>query len=200
MMTWTVAMNLLGPGDFLLRMPMKSFSSLAVTVDAMTKLQHFPTKALAGTLLSKPPSTTACAPKAGIGLATLRCGQHQRKTEAGLDNQCWKDSWNSVAYPDGRLAPTPRATCEIQGYVYDAKARCARLLAGPHRDPLLLRHRLPIANHFGPQGVDVVSATQGPQVLAQAVFSLAFEIPAATEYSACPLEVEPLYAFPRTGG
>jgi glycogen debranching enzyme len=53
--------------------------------------------------------------------------EYQRKTEAGLDNQCWKDSWNSVVYPDGRLAPPPRATCEIQGYVYDAKVRCARL-------------------------------------------------------------------------
>jgi glycogen debranching enzyme len=53
--------------------------------------------------------------------------EYQRKTKAGLDNQCWKDSWNSIVYPDGRLAPPPRATCEIQGYVYDAKLRCARL-------------------------------------------------------------------------
>jgi glycogen debranching enzyme len=53
--------------------------------------------------------------------------EYQRKSEAGLDNQCWKDSWNSIVYPDGRLAPPPRATCEIQGYVYDAKVRCARL-------------------------------------------------------------------------
>jgi glycogen debranching enzyme len=53
--------------------------------------------------------------------------EYQRKTEAGLENQCWKDSWNSIVYPDGRLAPPPRATCEIQGYVYDAKVRCARL-------------------------------------------------------------------------
>jgi glycogen debranching enzyme len=53
--------------------------------------------------------------------------EYQRKTEAGLENQCWKDSWNSVVYPDGGLAPPPRATCEIQGYVYDAKVRCARL-------------------------------------------------------------------------
>src|SRR5205823_13156105 len=53
--------------------------------------------------------------------------EYERKTEAGLENQCWKDSWNSIVYPDGRLAPAPRATCEIQGYVYDAKARCARL-------------------------------------------------------------------------
>jgi glycogen debranching enzyme len=53
--------------------------------------------------------------------------EYERKTQAGLENQCWKDSWNSIVYPDGRLAPTPRATCEIQGYVYDAKLRSSRL-------------------------------------------------------------------------
>jgi glycogen debranching enzyme len=53
--------------------------------------------------------------------------EYQRKTTLGLDNQCWKDSWNSILFHDGTLAPTPRATCEIQGYAYDAKVRCARL-------------------------------------------------------------------------
>ena len=47
--------------------------------------------------------------------------------DTGLDNQCWKDSWNSIAFADGTLSRLPRATCEIQGYVYDAKMRCARL-------------------------------------------------------------------------
>jgi glycogen debranching enzyme len=51
----------------------------------------------------------------------------RRNAESGLDNQCWKDSWDSIAFADGTLAPTPRATCEIQGYVYDAKRRTARL-------------------------------------------------------------------------
>jgi glycogen debranching enzyme len=53
--------------------------------------------------------------------------EYQRKTSLGLENQCWKDSWNSILFHDGTLAPTPRATCEIQGYAYDAKIRCARL-------------------------------------------------------------------------
>ncbi len=53
--------------------------------------------------------------------------EYERKTELGLDNQCWKDSWNSILFHNGMLAPTPRATCEIQGYAYDAKIRCARL-------------------------------------------------------------------------
>jgi glycogen debranching enzyme len=51
----------------------------------------------------------------------------RRNTETGLENQCWKDSWDSIAFANGKLAPLPRATCEIQGYVYDAKCRTARL-------------------------------------------------------------------------
>jgi glycogen debranching enzyme len=51
----------------------------------------------------------------------------RRNTKTGLENQCWKDSWNSILFADGSLAPLPRATCEIQGYVYDARRRCARL-------------------------------------------------------------------------
>jgi glycogen debranching enzyme len=51
----------------------------------------------------------------------------RRNKETGLENQCWKDSWDSIVFADGTLAPLPRATCEIQGYVYDAKRRMARL-------------------------------------------------------------------------
>ena len=47
----------------------------------------------------------------------------RRNKHTGLDNQCWKDSWDSIVFADGTLAPTPRATCELQGYVYDAKHR-----------------------------------------------------------------------------
>jgi glycogen debranching enzyme len=53
---------------------------------------------------------------------------YQRRNEAtGLENQCWKDSWDSIAYRDGQLPGFPRATCELQGYAYDAKMRGARL-------------------------------------------------------------------------
>jgi glycogen debranching enzyme len=51
----------------------------------------------------------------------------RRNEETGLENQCWKDSWNSILFADGSMSRLPRATCEIQGYVYDAKLRCARL-------------------------------------------------------------------------
>jgi glycogen debranching enzyme len=53
--------------------------------------------------------------------------EYQRTRDTGLENQCWKDSWNSIMFADGSLASAPRATCEIQGYVYDAKRRMARL-------------------------------------------------------------------------
>jgi glycogen debranching enzyme len=63
--------------------------------------------------------------------------EYERKTTLGLDNQCWKDSWNSILFADGTLAPTPRATCEIQGYAYDAKVRCARLAREIWKDEAL---------------------------------------------------------------
>jgi glycogen debranching enzyme len=51
----------------------------------------------------------------------------RRNTETGLENQCWKDSHSSIVDREGTIAVAPRAVCEIQGYVYDAKRRCARL-------------------------------------------------------------------------
>jgi glycogen debranching enzyme len=51
----------------------------------------------------------------------------RRNEETGLENQCWKDSWDSIRFHDGTIAKGPIATCEIQGYVYDAKVRTARL-------------------------------------------------------------------------
>jgi glycogen debranching enzyme len=51
----------------------------------------------------------------------------RRNKETGLVNQCWKDSKNSMLFADGTLARPPIAVCEIQGYVYDAKRRAARL-------------------------------------------------------------------------
>jgi len=61
---------------------------------------------------------------------------YQRRNEkTGLENQCWKDSWDSISYRDGRLAGFPRATCELQGYAYDAKIRAARLAREVWKDP-----------------------------------------------------------------
>jgi len=63
----------------------------------------------------------------------------RRNAQTGLENQCWKDSWDSISYSDGRLPGFPRATCELQGYAYDAKLRGARLAREVWRDPDLAR-------------------------------------------------------------
>jgi glycogen debranching enzyme len=59
----------------------------------------------------------------------------RRNEETGLENQCWKDSWDSISYRDGKLPGFPRATCELQGYAYDAKLRGARLARELWKDP-----------------------------------------------------------------
>ncbi|MEV4544715.1 amylo-alpha-1,6-glucosidase [Micromonospora echinaurantiaca] len=59
----------------------------------------------------------------------------RRNTINGLENQCWKDSWDGISFRDGRLPSFPRATCELQGYAYDAKMRTARLARGIWNDP-----------------------------------------------------------------
>ncbi|TDB98704.1 amylo-alpha-1,6-glucosidase [Micromonospora fluostatini] len=59
----------------------------------------------------------------------------RRNTDTGLENQCWKDSWDSISYRDGQLPGFPRATCEVQGYAYDAKVRAARLAREFWDDP-----------------------------------------------------------------
>jgi glycogen debranching enzyme len=60
---------------------------------------------------------------------------HRRNDETGLINQCWKDSWDSISYRDGRVPGPARATCELQGYAYDAKRRAARLARELWNDP-----------------------------------------------------------------
>ncbi len=59
----------------------------------------------------------------------------RRNEKTGLENQCWKDSWDSISYRDGDLPGFPRATCELQGYAYDAKMRGARLARLVWKDP-----------------------------------------------------------------
>ena len=59
----------------------------------------------------------------------------RRNRETGLENQCWKDSPDSVSFHDGRIPGLPRATCECQGYAYDAKMRGARLAREFWNDP-----------------------------------------------------------------
>src|SRR5436190_2742728 len=67
--------------------------------------------------------------------------EYERRTPRGLANQSWKDSGDSQRFRDGRLAETPIAPCEVQGYVYDAKRRTAELAREVWRDTALA-HRL----------------------------------------------------------
>jgi len=53
--------------------------------------------------------------------------EYERRVPTGLENQSWKDSWDSQRFSDGTLARTPIAPVEVQGYVYDAKLRMAEL-------------------------------------------------------------------------
>jgi glycogen debranching enzyme len=63
--------------------------------------------------------------------------EYQRRTPRGLENQSWKDSGDSQRFHDGRIAKSPIAPCEVQGYVYDAKRRAAELAREVWRDGAL---------------------------------------------------------------
>jgi glycogen debranching enzyme len=51
--------------------------------------------------------------------------EYQTRSSAGYENMAWKDSGDSVMYPDGSLVKGPKALCELQGYVYNAWVRMA---------------------------------------------------------------------------
>jgi glycogen debranching enzyme len=53
--------------------------------------------------------------------------EYQTRSPAGYENMGWKDSGDSVMYPDGTLVCGPKALCELQGYVYDAWLRMAEV-------------------------------------------------------------------------
>jgi glycogen debranching enzyme len=77
--------------------------------------------------------------------------EYKTRSNRGLRNQGWKDSWNSVCFVDGRVAGGPQdidwseypvvAMCEFQGYAYDAKVRAAELAEKVWGDPQM-GHRL----------------------------------------------------------
>ena len=49
--------------------------------------------------------------------------EYQTRSSAGYENMAWKDSGDSVMYPDGSLVKGPKALCELQAYVYSAWVR-----------------------------------------------------------------------------
>ncbi|MEU1840843.1 amylo-alpha-1,6-glucosidase [Micromonospora chersina] len=59
----------------------------------------------------------------------------RRNERSGVANQGWKDSPEGICFADGRLPDPPLATCELQGYAYDAKMRGARMAREFWGDP-----------------------------------------------------------------
>lgn len=53
--------------------------------------------------------------------------EYKMRSTQGLQNQSWKDSFNSMLFRDGTIAGAPIAGVEVQGYVYDALVRTAEL-------------------------------------------------------------------------
>ncbi len=53
--------------------------------------------------------------------------EYIRGTANGLDNQGWKDSWDSVRFKDGTVAQPPIALCEVQGYAFAARMGMAEV-------------------------------------------------------------------------
>jgi glycogen debranching enzyme len=55
--------------------------------------------------------------------------EYRTYSPQGYENLSWKDAGDAVVYPDGSLVKQPKALCELQGYVYDAKRRMAEVFA-----------------------------------------------------------------------
>jgi glycogen debranching enzyme len=68
--------------------------------------------------------------------------EYGRRSPRGYYNQGWKDAGDAIVDATGAIAPLPLATCELQGYVYDARLRMAEIYevlgkperAGPLRE------------------------------------------------------------------
>jgi glycogen debranching enzyme len=53
--------------------------------------------------------------------------EYHKHTETGYENMNWKDSGDSMTWPDGSPVEGPKALCELQGYVYDAWLRMTEI-------------------------------------------------------------------------
>lgn len=53
--------------------------------------------------------------------------EYKTFSSLGYENLAWKDAGESVVYADGSQVKQPKGTCELQGYVYDAKIRMAEV-------------------------------------------------------------------------
>jgi len=77
--------------------------------------------------------------------------EHQTRSPVGYENMGWKDSGDSVVYPDGSLVKGPKALCELQGYVYNAWVRMAEVfdaLGKPDRAQALCAKAAALSERF----------------------------------------------------
>jgi glycogen debranching enzyme len=67
--------------------------------------------------------------------------EYQTRSSHGFYNQGWKDAGDAIVEADGSLARLPIGTCELQGYVFDAKTRMAAVydVLGRAKDARRLR-------------------------------------------------------------
>jgi len=77
--------------------------------------------------------------------------EYQTYSPRGYENMGWKDAADSVVYADGSQVKQPKALCELQGYVYDAKRRMAEVfevLGDEARSKALLQQAETLKRHF----------------------------------------------------
>jgi glycogen debranching enzyme len=53
--------------------------------------------------------------------------EYKTFSQPGYENLGWKDAFDAVVYADGSMVKQPKALCELQGYVYDARLRLAEI-------------------------------------------------------------------------
>jgi glycogen debranching enzyme len=53
--------------------------------------------------------------------------EYRTRSSRGYANMGWKDSYDAVVDADGKIVPAPKALCELQGYVLDARLRMAEI-------------------------------------------------------------------------
>ena len=77
--------------------------------------------------------------------------EYQTRSPVGYENMGWKDSGDSVVYPDGSVVKGPKALCELQGYVYSAWIRMAEVfdaLGKPDRAQTMRAKASALFDHF----------------------------------------------------
>jgi glycogen debranching enzyme len=77
--------------------------------------------------------------------------EYQTRSALGYENVGWKDAGDAIVYPDGTQVKQPKALCELQGYVFDAKMRMAEVftaLGEPSRAERLLAEAMQMRERF----------------------------------------------------